>query len=94
MGQVGKLRNKVGGMLCLSGYFPLADRIAELRKVREIPEDDKGSKAWFYIHGSGDMLIPIKLFVEGTSSCSSGLTKIRLKVMSSRVWVTRPTASC
>lgn len=78
-GQVGKLRNKVGGVLCLSGYFPLAERISELRKERGIAEDDKGSKAWFYIHGSGDMLVPIKLFVEGTEQLLKWVDKDKIE---------------
>ena len=64
-GQLGRLRNKVAGVVCLSGYYPLADRMEALRNQRNIPLDDKGEKKWFYIHGSKDMLVPLKLFSVG-----------------------------
>ena len=38
-GQIGKLRNKVGGVLCLSGYFPLA---GQGRGAEESKEDPGG----------------------------------------------------
>ncbi|EXJ78949.1 hypothetical protein A1O3_08449 [Capronia epimyces CBS 606.96] len=72
-GLTGRLRNKIGGMVCLSGYFPLRDRIGPLRKERlpqgsrrdadELPV--KGGKKWFYVHGTMDTLVPTKLYTQG-----------------------------
>ncbi|EXJ96493.1 hypothetical protein A1O1_01619 [Capronia coronata CBS 617.96] len=70
-GLTGRLKNKIGGMVCLSGYLPLKDRIDQLIEERQ-PEESadeislhgKGSKKWFYVHGTMDMLIPTKLFVQ------------------------------
>jgi predicted esterase len=74
-GQVGKLRDKVGGIVCLSGYFPLSDRIGELRKVRSVQEDGPSNVQWFYIHGSADALIPMRLFVQGVEELSKYVDK-------------------
>ena len=74
-GQVGRLRNKVGGVVCIAGYFPLADRIEALRKERNIPVDEKGEKKWFYVHGSKDMLVPLKLFAQGTEELCKRINK-------------------
>jgi len=63
---VGKLRHKVAGVVCLSGYFPLADRIANLRQndgSRLSSEAEK--KKWFYVHGHKDMLVPTRMFRQG-----------------------------
>ena len=64
-GQVGKLRDKVGGVVCMSGYYPLADRVASIRKDRDIPDGEQSSSQWFYVHGSADALVPMKFFVQG-----------------------------
>jgi len=74
-GQVGKLKDDVAGVMALSGYFPLADRIPGLRKERGIPEDKKASKQWFYIHGSNDALVPINLFAQGTEELLKWVNK-------------------
>lgn len=63
-GLTGRMRNKVGGMVCLSGYFPLRDKIVELRKKRIIMEE-QDRKQWFYVHGTMDMLVPSKLYEQG-----------------------------
>ncbi|KAK5076213.1 hypothetical protein LTR64_006309 [Lithohypha guttulata] len=67
-GLVGKERDNVAGVMPLSGYFPLADRIAALRKERgmsETPEKEKEKKKWFYAHGARDALVPRSLFIHG-----------------------------
>jgi predicted esterase len=74
-GQVGKLRDKVAGVVCLSGYFPLTERIVDLRKGRGIAEDEQATKQWFYIHGSNDVLVPMKLFVEGVEQLTKYVEK-------------------
>ena len=63
-GLVGKERENVAGVVCLSGYFPLAERIGGLREERGQGEE-KEAKKWFYIHGNKDMLVPTRLFVKG-----------------------------
>jgi predicted esterase len=69
-GLTGRLRNDVAGVLCLSGYFPLRDRITELRNQRGIPADEKNTKKWFYVHGTQDMLVPLKFFIQGNEDLS------------------------
>lgn len=84
-GLIGRFRNKVGGMVCLSGYFPLRDKIGELRKQRpaegsteeqgesNLPE--KGGKKWFYVHGTMDMLISTKLYMQGKEELAKWVDK-------------------
>ncbi len=74
-GQIGKLRDKVAAVVCLSGYYPLADRIEALRKERGIPLDEKGEKKWFYVHGTRDMLVPMKLFTQGKEEMCKWINK-------------------
>ena len=67
-GLVGKTRDNVGGVVCMSGYFPLAGRIAELRKDRSTDRRETQTdsrKKWLYVHGSKDMLVPTRLFAQG-----------------------------
>lgn len=70
-GLTGRMRAKVAGVMCLSGYLPLAERIAALREEEDgdggSGGDQEGRKKmkWFYAHGMKDMLVPIRLFVKG-----------------------------
>jgi len=64
-GLVGKERQNVAGLVTVCGYFPLADRIATIRKDRgysEEPDKDGGTKKWFLGHGDRDALVPKSLF--------------------------------
>ena len=74
-GQVSKLKDKVGGVACLSGYFPMVDGLPALRKERGIPEDEQSKSQWFYIHGTADALVPMRLFVSGVESLSKYVPK-------------------
>lgn len=77
-GLTGRMRNKVAGVLCLSGYLPLRDRILELRKERgtsPAEEEKEDTKKWFYVHGTMDMLVPIKLFVQGNEELTKWVPK-------------------
>lgn len=72
-GLTGKERNNVGGMLPLSGYFPLADRIGALRKERglsEVPDKGEEKKKWFFVHGARDVLVPARFFTQATEELS------------------------
>ena len=53
------MSSKVGGVICMCGYLPLAKRIVELRNERQIGES---RKKWLLAHGSKDMLVPTRLF--------------------------------
>lgn len=67
-GLTGKTRFKVGGVVCLAGYFPLVDRIPDLRRERGFssePEKDNERKKWLYQHGKKDLLVSTKLFTQG-----------------------------
>ena len=72
-GLVGMERNNVAGVLPLSGYFPLADRIAALRKERgfsETPNKEEEKKKWFFAHGARDILVPTHLFTDAAAKLS------------------------
>ncbi|KIV95066.1 hypothetical protein PV10_02765 [Exophiala mesophila] len=65
-GLIGKYRDQVAGVVCLSGYFPLAERIEQLRRERPaVSGENVGKKKWFYVHGTKDMLVPTRLFTLG-----------------------------
>jgi predicted esterase len=72
--QIGEIRDKVGGVVAMSGYFPLADRIDALRTERGVSEKDEGREdrktQYFYIHGTADAMVPMKLFVQGVENLS------------------------
>jgi lysophospholipase I len=55
-GLVSKWAGKLGGLVCLHGFLPLADRIAELRETREGKVDSQ--VPIFIARGTKDMLIP------------------------------------
>ena len=76
-GLTGRMCNKVAGVLCLSGYLPLRDRIAGLRRERTI-EDENGTKTWFYVHGTMDMQVPLKLFVQGNQELAKWVDRDRI----------------
>ncbi|KAK5943011.1 hypothetical protein PMZ80_004016 [Knufia obscura] len=62
-GLVGKERNNVAGMVPICGYFPLADRIGAIRKVRGYSgEPEAETKKWMLGHGDRDVLVPTSLF--------------------------------
>ena len=73
-GLTGRWRDRVAGVVCLSGYFPLAGRIELLRMEKE--DDDAGAgegdgdKKWFLAHGTKDMLVPVRLFEKSTGELS------------------------
>jgi predicted esterase len=70
--QVGKMRDKVAGVVGMSGYFPLADRIDALRTEGTMNEEggEERKTQYFYIHGTADAMVPMKLFVEGVEKLS------------------------
>ncbi|KIX00129.1 uncharacterized protein Z518_10266 [Rhinocladiella mackenziei CBS 650.93] len=81
-GLAGRLRNEVGGVICLSGYLPLRNRIEELRKERVLGDSTDGAddvetdrKKWFYAHGTMDMLIPAKLYMQGKEELATWVDK-------------------
>lgn len=61
-GLVGEQRRHCAGIVGLSGYLALADRIEGIRESQG--SKDEGGKRWFMAHGVKDMLVPIKLFAE------------------------------
>ena len=71
-GLLGKWKNRLGGILGLSGYFPSIQPMNELllERGRDAPQttetktDDKSMK-WFFAHGMQDKLVSISLFAQG-----------------------------
>jgi predicted esterase len=60
-----KFREKIAGVVGLSGYLPMADLLAKMRidsKTIAAKEDDDREKKWFIVHGTKDMLVPTSLF--------------------------------
>jgi predicted esterase len=76
-GLVGKMRDSVAGVVLCSGYFPLRDRIGDLRKdtVVQAGGDGRGKKKWLYLHGSKDMLVPSTLFWKGKAELEKHVNK-------------------
>lgn len=52
-----KYAGKLAGLICLSGYLPLHDRIQPLRTEAGLPET-AGAVPLFIVRGSRDMLVP------------------------------------
>jgi lysophospholipase I len=70
-GLTGRWRDRVGGVVCLSGYFPLAGEIERLRMEKEGGGEESGPrKKWFLAHGTKDMMISARLFQESTEKLS------------------------
>lgn len=66
-GLVGKERDNVAGVVPLSGYFALGNRIGPIRKERglsESPDKENEKKKWFMGHGNRDVLVPTRLFTQ------------------------------
>jgi len=71
--------------VCLSGYFPLRDKIGQLRKETDteggspdeasVPEQETGGKKWFYVHGTMDMLVPTKFYTQGKEELEKWVRK-------------------
>jgi predicted esterase len=64
-------REKIGGVVGLSGYLPLAERLEGMRKTAEGKDAEK-EKKWFIVHGTKDILVPLRLF-ENTKKILSTL---------------------
>ena len=74
-GLTGRWRDAVAGVVCFSGYFPLAGEIGKLRREKESGETEgegegKGGKKWFLAHGTKDMLVSARLFQKSTEELS------------------------
>jgi predicted esterase len=81
-GLTGRWRDRVGGVVCLSGYFPLAGEVERLRMERVGGEGSAeeegggggggggGGKKWFLAHGTKDMMVSARLFQESTEKLS------------------------
>lgn len=52
-----KYAGKLAGLVCLSGYLPLLDRVQALRRKAGLP-DAVGDTPIFLVRGKNDMLIP------------------------------------
>lgn len=53
-----KYAGKLAGLICLSGYLPIPDRIGVLRKENGLPEVVGGDVKIFLVRGKTDMLVP------------------------------------
>jgi predicted esterase len=57
-GLVSKYAGKLGGLVGLSGYLPLPDRIPVLRQEAGLPKDVQDKVEVFLARGTGDRLVP------------------------------------
>jgi lysophospholipase-1 len=57
-GLVSKYSGKLGGLVGLSGYLPIPDRIPSLRKEAELSKHIHDDVELFLARGSGDRLVP------------------------------------
>jgi len=57
-GLVSKYADKLGGLVALSGYLPIADRIKPLRAEAGLPATISGDMPIFFARGLSDMLVP------------------------------------
>jgi lysophospholipase-1 len=57
-GLVSKYADKLGGLIALSGYLPVPDRIAHLRAKAGLPATVSGDVPVFLARGKNDMLVP------------------------------------
>lgn len=73
-GLVGKEKENVAGLVPICGYFPLAHRIAAIRKERgysQEPDKERDTKKWFLGHGDRDVLVPTSLFTRQKEELAS-----------------------
>ena len=77
-GLVGEQRRNCAGIVGLSGYFPLADRIQKIREKGGSGEAE-GGKTWFMAHGVKDILVPIRLFAEGMQKLEKFVDKEKIE---------------
>jgi lysophospholipase-1 len=57
-GLTSKYADKLGGLVALSGYLPIADRIKALRSEAELPATVAGDVPIFFARGTNDMMVP------------------------------------
>lgn len=57
-GLVSKYSGRLGGLVGLSGYLPLSDRIPALREEAGLPKELSDDVSVFLARGTGDRLIP------------------------------------
>jgi lysophospholipase-1 len=57
-GLVSKYADKLGGLIALSGYLPIPDRIKQLRAEAGLPATVAGDVPVFLARGKNDMLVP------------------------------------
>jgi predicted esterase len=57
-GLVSQYAGKLGGLVGLSGYLPLPDRIPVLRQAAGLPKDVQDEVEVFLARGTGDRLVP------------------------------------
>ena len=61
LGLTSRYAGKLGGVVGLSGYLPLAKTVETAVQRRGKREEDEGMK-WLLAHGSRDQLVPVRLF--------------------------------
>ncbi|KAI4955371.1 hypothetical protein J4E91_001231 [Alternaria rosae] len=60
-GLISKYAGKLGGLVGLSGYLPLADQIPKLREQAGLPKEVSSNGEIFLARGTGDRLVPKRL---------------------------------
>jgi predicted esterase len=74
-GLVSKYTAKLGGLVGLSGYLPLADQIPKLRERSGLPKEVSANSEIFLARGTGDRLVPKRYH----RMCYEGLCKLGIE---------------
>lgn len=61
VGLMSRYRDKLGGVVGLSGYLPLSGRVG---KMMEGGQNKTSQTKWFLAHGSRDQLVPRRMFLK------------------------------
>jgi predicted esterase len=68
-----QLREKIAGVVGLSGYLPMVEKLQELQRSADTTgkTSEEKQKKWFIVHGTKDMLVPTRLFESANETLSS-----------------------
>lgn len=64
VGLMSRYRDKLGGVVGLSGYLPLSGRVEKMVQEREERGQNTSQTKWFLAHGSRDQLVPRRMFLK------------------------------
>jgi len=63
VGLVSRYSGKLGGVVGLSGYLPLGEKVGKMMEERKEREKNTAQTKWFLAHGARDQLVPKREFM-------------------------------